>query len=145
VGLAGSVEVTARWAARLRVDLAPARTTDDGRFAFGFTRATALGCGTPWRAPSWTLALCAGASGALVHAAVRNAPARDAGDHGWLGATAAVGLRWSPSARWFVAVEAEAAVALARSRFAYAPDGEVIATQPLLSGGGSVAVGLRAP
>jgi hypothetical protein len=143
VGLDGAVGFTARWSARLRVDVAPGRQTDDGRFAFGFTRVTALGCARG--GGSLALSLCAGVGGALVHAAVRNAAARDAGDHGWVGATATAGLRWSPSARWFVALEAEAAVALARSRFAFTPDGEVIATQPLLSGGGSVAVGLRSP
>lgn len=145
VGIVGALELSRRWSVRLRVDAAPEQSTDDGRFAFGFTRGTALGCGVPWRAPSWSVSLCAGVGAALVHAAVRNAVARDAGDHRWIGATATAGVRWIPSARWFVALDAEAALAVARPGFAYAPDGEVIATTPLLSGGASVTVGLRAP
>ena len=80
-----------------------------------------------------------------MHAAVRGARAVDAGDHPWLGATGSVGAQWSPGRWWFVGVEAEGAAALVRSSFRWAPDGREIATQPLLSGGASVSVGLRAP
>jgi hypothetical protein len=117
----------------------------DPSFAFGFTRATVTGCGAPWRGSSVALSLCAGLAGALVHASVRDARALEAGDHPWLGAVASAGLRWSPSARCFVGVEAEAGVALARTSFRLSPDDAEIATQPLVSGGGSVTLGLRTP
>jgi hypothetical protein len=145
VGLVGAVGLSPRWSARLRVDLAPSRSSGDPGFVFGFTRATALGCGAPWRSESLALTACAGLSGALVHAAVRNGRALDAGDQPWLGAVVSAGLQWSPWAWCFVGVEAEGAVALARSSFRYRPDGAEIVTQPLVSGGGSVTLGLRTP
>ena len=144
-GLVGAVELSPRWSARLRLDAATAQPSADGVAAIGFTRATATACVAPWRSRSVAVGVCAGVAGAVVHAAVRGARALDAGDRPWLGATATAGVRWSPAAWWYVGVEAEAAVALARTSFRWGPDEREIATQGLASGGGSVSLGLRSP
>lgn len=144
-GLAGSVGLSERWFVRARLDLAPSRADDDPSFTFGFTRATVTGCGAPWRSSSLSLSLCAGVAGALVHVAVRDAWALEAGDHPWFGGVASAGLQWNPSSRVFVSAEAEASLAMARRSFRLRPDGGEVATQPLVSGGGSVTLGLRTP
>lgn len=59
VGVAAAVEAPSGWSARLRVDVAPGTSTSDGHFVFGFTRATVLGCGAPWRTPRMALSVCA--------------------------------------------------------------------------------------
>lgn len=144
-GFGAAVELSARWSLRGHVDLAPTLASDDPRFAFGFTRATALGCVDPARGASLLLSLCAGASGAVVHAAARDVFALEAGDRLWLGATAAARVQWSPSPRWYVGLRAEASVAALRASYRFNPDASEIYTQPLLSGGGALELGLRSP
>ncbi len=63
-GFGVGVELSPLWSLRGHVDFAPTLASDDPRFAFGFTRATALGCVDPARGASLRLSLCAGASGA---------------------------------------------------------------------------------
>jgi len=145
VGVVGDLGFGPRWSLRAQVDLAPARSGDDPAFVFGFTRATVLGCGAAWRSASVALLACAGLSGALLHTAVRNARALDAGDRPWLAATTTLALQWNPSPRWFLRVAAEGALALHRSSFRYRPDDAEIVTQPVASGGGSLVLGLQTP
>ncbi len=144
-GFGVAVELSPLWSLRGHVDLAPALASDDPRFAFGFTRAAALGCVDPARGDSLRLSLCAGASGAVIHAAARDVFAREAGDRLWLGATAAARIQWNPSPRWYVGLRAEASVAVLRARYQFNPDASEIYAQPLLSGGGGVEVGVRSP
>jgi len=144
-GFGVAVELSPSWSLRGHVDLAPTLASDDPRFAFGFTRAAALGCVDPARGASLRLSLCAGASGAATHAAARDVFARDAGDRLWLAATAAARLQWSPSPRWYVGLRADASVAALRATFRFNPDASEIYAQPLVSGGGALELGLRSP
>jgi len=144
-GFGAAVELSPLWSLRGHVDLAPTLASDDPRFAFGFTRATALGCVDPARGASLRLSLCAGASGAVIHAAARDVFALEAGDRLWLAATAAARVQWSPSPRWYVGLRAEAAIAVLRASYQFSPDASEIYTQPLVSGGGALELGLRSP
>lgn len=144
-GFAVGVELSPLWSLRGHVDLAPTLASDDPRFAFGFTRATALGCVDPVRGASLALSLCAGASGAVIHAAARDVFALEAGDRLWLGAAAAARLQWSPSPRWYVGLRAEASVAVLRSSFRFNPDASEIYVQSAAAGGGALELGLRSP
>lgn len=145
LGLVVGVNLTARWSLRARLDLSPALPAADPSFVFGFTRGVVTACGAVWRSARVELAVCLGGAAAAVHASVRDAPSLAAGDHPWVAAVTALSLRWSPAPRWFLGVEAEAAVALLRSTFRLRPDASEIAAQPLFGGGGFVVVGLRAP
>lgn len=144
-GFGVAVELSPLWSLRGHVDLAPTLASDDPRFAFGFTRAAALGCVDPARGASLRLSLCAGASGAVTHAAARDVFALEAGDRLWLGATAAARIQWSPSPRWYVGLRADASVAALRATYRFNPDASEIYAQPLLSGGGALELGLRSP
>jgi hypothetical protein len=145
VGFVTVARFSDRWSAQLRVDLAPSQLIREGELQFGFTRATVLGCAAPLRSTLLSMTLCAGLAGALVHTAVRNAFALDAGDRPWLAATLNVGLWWNLSPRWFLSLDLGAALAIVRSTFVSLPDRSTLITQELLSGSGSLALGFRTP